>query len=271
MHKEWLDDERPELPPFHTPLPWPLIGVALLIAAAAAYFYYELYDSLKAPAPQPAAELAAPAAPALPAAPSAPLATAPKAEPEPSLPSLDNSDSMMRDRLAALIGRQAFADYFLPVALVRRIVATVDNLPRPTAPRRMMPLAGVPGVYEPGNYDRYAPYVRIFEALDEQSLVRDYARAYPLFQRAYVELGYPDRQFNDRLVAAIDDLLSAPDLAASPELMRPKVHYEFADPDLETRSAGQKIMLRLGPDNAARVKAKLILIRREILAASAPR
>lgn len=270
MHKEWLDNERPELPPFHTPLPWPLIGLAVLIAAVAAYFYYELYDSLKAPAPQPA-ELAAPAARTLPVAPPEPLATAPKAEPEPSLPSLDNSDSMIRDRLAALIGRQAFADYFLPVALVRRIVATVDNLPRQTAPRRMMPLAGVPGVYEPGNYERYAPYVRVFEALDQQSLVRDYARAYPLFQRAYVELGYPGRQFNDRLIAAIDDLLSAPDLAGSPELMRPKVHYEFADPDLETRSAGQKIMLRLGPDNAARVKAKLILIRREIIAASAPR
>jgi hypothetical protein len=46
------------------------------------------------------------------------------------------------------------------------------------------------------------------------------------------------------------------------------VLYEFADPDLETRSAGQKIMLRMGPENAARVKAKLWQLRREILAAS---
>ncbi|HYL23657.1 MAG TPA: DUF3014 domain-containing protein [Burkholderiales bacterium] len=47
--------------------------------------------------------------------------------------------------------------------------------------------------------------------------------------------------------------------------------YEFADPDLETRSAGQKILLRMGPENAARVKAKLWEIRRELLAASARR
>ena len=271
MHKEWLDEDRPHLRPFHTPLPWPLIGIALVVAAAAGYFYYELYDSLAAPKQQPA-PLGVPAARVQPAAPPGePLATAPKAEPAPSLPSLDNSDSMMRERLAALVGPQAFADYFLPVTLVRRIVATVDNLPRETAPRRMMPLAGVPGSYDPDNAARYEPYVRVLEALDARALVQDYARAYPLFQRAYEELGFPGRQFNDRLLAAIDDMLAAPDLEAPPELMRPRVLYEFADPGLETRSAGQKILLRMGRDNAARVKAKLVLIRREIIAASAPR
>ncbi|MGQ0653783.1 MAG: DUF3014 domain-containing protein [Betaproteobacteria bacterium] len=53
--------------------------------------------------------------------------------------------------------------------------------------------------------------------------------------------------------------------------MRPKVLYEFVDPDLETRSAGQKIMLRMGAENAAKVKAKLREIRQEILAASTRR
>lgn len=271
MQHHSLREEGPDLQPFHSPLPWPLIGVALAVAALAAYFYYELYDSLRAP-PAPPAELALPAPQAQPAQEKAePAPTAPVAQPEPSLPALENSDSFLRERLVGLIGPDSFASYVLPVALVRRIVATVDNLPRETAPRRTMPLAGVPGVYEPGSFERYAPYVRVLEAIDEKSFVRDYARAYPLFQQAYVELGYPGQQFNDRLLAAIDDLLAAPDLAAAPELMRPKVHYEFADPDLETRSAGQKIMLRMGADNAARVKAKLVLIRREILAASAPR
>jgi hypothetical protein len=159
----------------------------------------------------------------------------------------------------------------LPVALVRRIVATVDNLPRETAPRRVIPLAPVPGIFEPGNFERYAPYVRVIEAIDEKSLVADYARAYPLFQQAYRELGFPGREFNDRLLEAIDDLLATPELDQPLELVRPRVQYEFASPDLETRSAGQKMMLRIGPDNAARVKAKLALVRREIIAASKPR
>jgi DUF3014 family protein len=55
------------------------------------------------------------------------------------------------------------------------------------------------------------------------------------------------------------------------KLLRPRVLFEFAEPDLETRSAGQKILLRMGPENAARVKAKLREIRRELLAASGRR
>jgi hypothetical protein len=35
------------------------------------------------------------------------------------------------------------------------------------------------------------------------------------------------------------------------------VRYEFADPELEMRPAGQKILLRMGSANAALIKAKL--------------
>jgi hypothetical protein len=44
------------------------------------------------------------------------------------------------------------------------------------------------------------------------------------------------------------------------------VLYQFADPELEGLSAGQKIMLRMGAENAAKVKAKLREIRRELSA-----
>jgi hypothetical protein len=44
------------------------------------------------------------------------------------------------------------------------------------------------------------------------------------------------------------------------------VFYEFADPALEAESAGRKLLLRMGPGNAARVKAKLREIRGRIAA-----
>jgi hypothetical protein len=262
--------DAPDIRPFHTSLSFPLMALAVAIAGAAVYAYFALYQSL---APLPRLEAPAPLAePAAPPAPKpAPVSTAPDAPPAASLPSLDNSDALMREKLVDLMGRVPFSELILPAALVRRIVATVDNLPRETAPRRVIPLAPVPGIYEPTNVDRYTPYVRVLESIDEKALVADYARAYPLFQQAYEELGYPGKQFNDRLLQAIDDLLAAPELDAPLELIRPRVHYEFASPDLETRSAGQKIMLRIGPENAARVKAKLLLVRREIIAASKPR
>ena len=93
-----------------------------------------------------------------------------------------------------------------------------------------------------------------------------YVRFYPLFPQAYRELGYPKKHFNDRLMQAIDDLLAAPAMTQPIELVRPKVLYECEDPALQDLSAGQKMMIRIGPENAALVKAKLREIRRELTA-----
>jgi hypothetical protein len=91
-----------------------------------------------------------------------------------------------------------------------------------------------------------------------------YVRFYPLFQQAYKELGYPDRHFNDRAVEVIDHLLAAPEVAGPVALGKPWVMWEYADPALEARSAGQKALIRMGPDNARRLKAKLREIRRQV-------
>jgi hypothetical protein len=50
---------------------------------------------------------------------------------------------------------------------------------------------------------------------------------------------------------------------------QPHVVYRFADPDLEAASAGHKIMLRMGSENASRIKAKLREIRRALTDAGA--
>jgi len=117
-----------------------------------------------------------------------------------------------------------------------------------------------------GNAARYAPYVQALERIDAKQLAGVYLRFYPLFQQAYEELGYPQAYFNDRLVASIDHVLAAPEPSVPPRLTQPKVLYEFEDPQLEALSAGQKAMLRMGPDNAQRLKAKLRALRAEITA-----
>jgi hypothetical protein len=275
-------DDRPYFRPDRRNRAWPAIALSLAVIACliAAYSYYARNELPAAPpmaaAPQPAPALDAQS----PAAPAAPIRL-PEQQAQPALPTLENSDALARDSLVGLIGRQAFEERVLPDELVRRIVATVDNLPRPTAARHKMPLERVPGEFrvsgggermliDGANFARYTPLVRVLESVNAQALVAAYVRAYPLFQRAYEELGYPGQYFNDRLLEALDDMLAAPQLDAPVELARPRVLYEFADPALERRSAGQKILLRIGPDNAARVKAKLREIRAKILAAGAP-
>jgi len=275
------EDERRYIAPARGFNPWLAAAAFGLIAWIAAFGYRwwlgeQSLPPAPAAAPTPASTEAAAPAPE-------PAIRHPVQVPQEaaeSLPALDKSDAMANRALSGLIGNKAFERMVVPDQLVRRIVATVDNLPRRTAPTRVMPLNPVPGAFatlggdehmtiDAANYDRYAPYVRVTELVEPHALVYAYTRAYPLFQKAYEDLGYPGRYFNDRLVEAIDDLLGAPEIEA-PRLLRAKVLYELADPDLETRSAGQKIMIRMGRDNATRVKAKLWEIRRELIAASRP-
>jgi Protein of unknown function (DUF3014) len=165
--------------------------------------------------------------------------------------------------------------------IIHRFVASVDNLPRDHVSPRLMPVKPLPGLLvttgtgeslalSPLNATRYKPYVQLAEAVPTQALVLVYRRFYPLFQKQYENLGYPEKYFNDRVVEVIDHLLEAPDLQRPVRLSQPSVLYEFADPKLEGLSAGQKILLRIGRENALKMKAKLREIR-EALVSPAPK
>ncbi|MGO4701448.1 DUF3014 domain-containing protein [Dyella sp. 2RAB6] len=191
------------------------------------------------------------------------------------LPALDGSDGTVADQLAQL-GGDDLTGLLLREQIIPRIVATVDALPRQGVATRILPLRTPRGAFavdeqegsielSPRNAERYAPYVRVVEAVDVHKAVAWYVRYYPLFQQAYRELGYPHGYFNDRLVAAIDDMLAAPDGNARIALVRGDTYYRYADPSLQGLSAGQRLMLRMGPANAGKLKAKL----REIRAALA--
>jgi hypothetical protein len=113
--------------------------------------------------------------------------------------------------------------------------------------------------------------MRVMEQVDTHKLVQTYVHFYPLFQKAYQDLGYPNGYFNDRLVEVIDHLLATPDVPAPVALAQPKVLYEFADPALERLSAGQKMMIRMGPVNESRAKGKLRDIRHALTGQVLPR
>lgn len=229
--------------------------------------------SIPAVAPPPVAQAPAPASE--PPAPPAPKVEYP-IEPAPDAPqlALDASDAPLRDALASLF-KGRLPEFVQPMNLVRHIVATIDNLPREKTAPRLLPVrptagalstvnAGDSMVIAPVNSARYAPVIGAVQAVDTRQLVAVYVRFYPLFQQAYRELGYPDGYFNDRLVAVIDHLLATPTVKTPIALVQPKVLYRYADPELEALSSGQKAMIRVGPDNAAVLKAKLREVRNEI-------
>jgi hypothetical protein len=195
-----------------------------------------------------------------------------------ALPNLADSDAPLRDALGQISSTDAAKNYLLPENVIRHLVVTIDNLPRQKVAVDKRPTTAVAGSFladgdelhatlDRRNFERYKPMVAVIEKLDMQKLAAIYFHFYPLFQQSYQNLGYPNGYFNDRLVQVIDVLLAAPQVAGPIELVRPNVMYTFADPALEARPAGQKLLLRMGPDNAAVVKAKLSELRAIITAA----
>jgi hypothetical protein len=122
----------------------------------------------------------------------------------------------------------------------------------------------------PENAARYAPVMKLIQTTDPKQLGELYIRFYPLFQQSYEDLGYPGLYFNDRLVEVIDHLLKTPAVRGPVALKQGRVFYEFADPDLESRSAGQKLLLRMGSENAEVVKNKLRELRTVITTSQDP-
>ncbi len=182
------------------------------------------------------------------------------------LPLLDESDN---DIAAAIKQLTDVAGLFSFKSFIRHFVVTIDNMTNQKLPRRYIFTQRVPDTFvvikqdvdtallDEKNFKRYKKFMDLADYIDSRKLVVQYIRFYPLFQEAYEELGYPDRYFNDRFIQVIDHLLKAPEVKGPIQLIRPKVFWLFANPELESLSAGQKILVRIGHENAGRVKAKL--------------
>ena len=244
------------------------IPVVVVIALGAALYYGKRHKEEVA-APTTAEQI--PAEPGATTSPEHHPIDAPASQ-EP-LPTLAQSDPTVQQSLDQLFGR-GLEQYLVPKDIVRHMVVTIDNLPRKKNATQMWPVKPLGGeiktaggdelLLNEANYERYKPIVKLATSADTKQIVALYKRFYPLFQQAYVDLGYPEGYFNNRLVEVIDHLLETPEVDGPVKLVQPGVFYEFADPSLESRSSGQKLLLRMGRDNAAAVKLKLRDLRREI-------
>jgi hypothetical protein len=279
-----------------------LIVVILVALAAGAYFYFGMSREAEPPADvsttlpesQPPTEPVTRDVAGAPSVeveddqpPQEGLETPPAAPVEEiPLPMLGDSDAVVLENLAAVIGEPAVIRYVVNDNVISRIVATVDTLGSRQIPGVVQVVNGpattfaasplkqpervilneegdeIPQfVIDPANYRRYTPYVELFEAVDASDWVQIYRNYSPLFQEAYRQMGYSDGSFNQRLAVIIDELLAAPVVADPVGLMKPEAYYLFTDERLESLTAGQKIMLRMGNENSERVKARLREIR----------
>ena len=222
------------------------------------------------------------AAPEVAAVQDKPVYDEPIAAPVPQpLPDLDQSDASV---VAALKGLNlnGLVEMVIPQDILRKFVRAVNVIEEGKVVTDYRPIASPQGAFaadsfnvkvsggelgeqqdveqfrvSPKNYLRYTLFVQVMSALDSDASIALYKHFYPLLNKAHQELGLSKNNFHSVLIRAIDKVLSAPDANGDLLLIHPKVYYEFADPVLEKLPDVHKLMLRMGPDNAEKVKASL--------------
>lgn len=195
------------------------------------------------------------------------------AEPEPVVneesPTIPHkSKQSIQQALLNQFDPEKLESFIILKQLVYNFVVTIDNMTSRTLPhmyrftyppkkRFVVDKEDKHYYMSEQNQERYTDYVAWVTSIKLDIILPIYIRYYALFQSAYEELGYPDSYFNDRFITVIEHLLPEPTVTEPIRLVRPKVFYEFADPQLESLSAGQKLLIRMGKENAMQVRAKL--------------
>jgi Protein of unknown function (DUF3014) len=148
-----------------------------------------------------------------------------------SAPTAGDPQALWRHGLVELLGQSAVVRFVQTDDFSRRLVVTVDNLGRAHAAPRLWPVNPTPGRFNvtgngelrniaPENASRYTPLVTMITAVDARQAAALYVRMYPQLQKAYEEVGYPGRYFNDRVIEVIDHLLDTPEPTAAGPLVQ---------------------------------------------------
>ncbi len=265
---------------------WVIVVLVVIVAAAAFYFLRDEAPAASQTVTTPVA--VAPQAIAASSVASSVVAIVEYQPPMPvvevdPLPTLNESDSSILAALQQLRG-EGLLQLLVPQELIRKFVLAVNNLAEGKVIHEYRPVVSPPPPFvaetfsvmiegtavdqervAPANFQRYEPYVTTLALIDSDAAVAVYRRFYPLLEEAFRELGLKKPNFHSVLIAAIDNILAAPDAQGDLLLVRPKVFYQYADPALEQLPQTHKLMLRMGPENARSVKASLRQLRARLI------
>jgi hypothetical protein len=246
-------------------------GVLVVLVIGAAFLYWWYYMRPPAPAPivEPpkAQELSQTSSPA-----ETKLGEEKEPPPEPAvkLPSLDQSDDFVKQTIKGLSPHGKIADWMKFKNIIRVITAAVDNIANGKSPRTHLGLLFYGQVFsvgersgklylDPKSYERYDLLTDGFVSLNTGRTAQGYGKMKPLFQEAYRELGYPQKDFHSTLIRAIKRILDAP-IVEGEVLLKEEgqgVNYLYVDDGLENMDEVKKHLLRMGPKNTRKIQQKL--------------
>jgi hypothetical protein len=242
-----------------------IIGVVVAIVIAIGLFFYKHYYGNYSPSKiQTPTAISGSENPIL-------SLTAPPIEikaPPVELPTLGSPPKNINTALLELFGEKTLLSLLKINDFINHFVVTIDNLGGPVSSVEMWPVKKVDGQFQTEVSERYQPYVDAIKKIDPPKAAAIYFAFYPKIQGAYASIGYPDKQFNQRFIQVLDLLIKTPEASelmpvammkveGPYQFIQPWTHYQFQKSIYEQLTIGQKIMLRLGPQNESAVKAKL--------------
>lgn len=192
----------------------------------------------------------------------------PTQQTETPLPELDQSDSLVREKLAEMTRHPVTARTIGVKHLIRKFVTATDLIYRGQNPFSQLFFLQPDGavlvdddggrtVLSEQNFARYEGLVTAIESIDEESALKWYRFFQPLIQQAFDELADPDLAWPAVRRGALAEALAAPIVDAPIEVKDVSGVYVFVDERLESLPPVQKLMVRMGPDNARRIKKKI--------------
>lgn len=259
----------------HSPNPVIISVIVALVIAMGLFFYKHYYGNY------PPSKMQTPTAISGGESPIRSLTTPPvevKAPPV-ELPILGSPPKNINSALLELFGEKTLLSLLRINDFINHFVVTVDNLGGPASSIKNWPVEKADGRFQTeirdgqvviasGNAQRYQNYVDAIKKIDLPKTAALYFAFYPKIQETYASIGYPDKQFNQRFIQVLDLLIKTPEASefipvemtkveGPYQFTQPWTHYQFQKSMYEQLTIGQKIMLRLGPQNASAVKAKL--------------
>jgi hypothetical protein len=242
--------------------------VLVLLGAGGLYWHYTRPPAVPPTVEQPKAEAPSPPPPGaevkVPEEKEIPLPS------EVKLPALDQSDDVVRQMLRNLSPHGKLGEWLKIKNIIRVFVAAVDNIANGKSPRPQLGFLS-PGLafqvsekgdriyLDPKGYGRFDIITDAFVSFSSSRTVQVYQKLKPLFQEAYRELGYPQKDFHATFIQAMNRILDTP-VVEREILLREEgkgLNYVFIDEGMENMNEVQKHLLRMGPQNTQKIQRKI--------------
>ena len=181
--------------------------------------------------------------------------------------SLGESDGVLAETMASINAGQLGDQFIMRPNGLERGVAIVDNLRQGAVPYKLLPVGrpskafpftdnGLAVTMDPAGFERYNGLADTVAGIDVSATLALYDLLSVAIEEAWDALGYTDMGFEDAVLSTLGAIMLTPATNVEARLIKDESNWIYEDEALESLSALQKQIMRMGPENADKIQAK---------------